>query len=114
MWPGYLRKKYNGKEKDAKDSRDKEKDARDARLKKTDKELEDCGGLWLCTVCQICSDLESRATLLHLPRLSRKKGKRRRKKSGDLRRFLSCSPQASWSLLELLGASWSLLDLKST
>lgn len=34
-------KKYNGKEKDAKDSRDKEKDARDARLKKTDKELEE-------------------------------------------------------------------------
>ena len=77
MWRCYLRKKYNGKEKDSRDKEKDTRDARDARLKKTDKELEDrggpwwtvvdCGRLWLCTERpQISSDLESRATLLHL------------------------------------------------
>eukprot|EP00435_Cladocopium_sp_Y103_P032209 s2422_g8.t1 len=43
-------KKYNGKEKDSKDSKDSRDKEKDARLKKTDKELEDCDGLWLCSV----------------------------------------------------------------
>ena len=69
----------------------------------------ECGGLWLCTERpQISSDLESRATLLHLATAALEE--ERKKKEEEEWRSQKIPELFPSSLLEPLGASWSLLE----